>query len=226
MCCGIGKKDAPVDLTAVSTSSTTVASTQENVAFETVANHAFYQRFADHALNAADFEFHFQAKGLDSAHVAFLTHATEQSNVRDDNCLEIVIGGWGNTQSLIRVGNQGRVLASQTTRNFMSATEMQSFWACMRNGVLSVGRGRTVGAMEFMSARVPTLSLRTNELHVGFASWENNVTYMYTHSSSSHHRAVSQHRAHAHHHPHRSHHEAVNASHVESSYSTSLLIGE
>ena len=69
--------------------------THLDVAFQCAANDGYYQMFADHTLSTEQFEFVFQAKGLDGAHVALLTHDEPQKS-RDPNCYEIVIGSFKN----------------------------------------------------------------------------------------------------------------------------------
>jgi hypothetical protein len=77
----------------VSESVQTHKETHLDIAFQCAANDGYYQMFADHTLSTEQFEFVFQAKGLDGAHVALLTHDEPQKS-RDPNCYEIVIGSF------------------------------------------------------------------------------------------------------------------------------------
>lgn len=42
--------------------------------------------------------------------------------------IEVVIGGYGNSKSVIRRGNQGAELASAETPNILSGDEFRGFW--------------------------------------------------------------------------------------------------
>lgn len=146
-------------------------------------------------------------------------------------------GGWGNTQSLIRHGNQGRVLASQPTSGILSSTVPTKFWVQLHNGVLTVGRGHHAGSAPFLSARVPALDFSSNinatsrsnstttltsntrrQLHIGFAAWQEAMLYKFHHYN---HTAGSARAADSSRHPHV---EPIDGAPVDSSYSARLLI--
>ena len=64
----------------------------------------------------------FEAKGKTDAHLLF-------SNCPDCDGYEIVIGGWGNTQSMLREGKQKKDTQQKvSTPNILSETEWRKFW--------------------------------------------------------------------------------------------------
>ncbi|XP_046564874.1 uncharacterized protein LOC124273644 [Haliotis rubra] len=95
--------------------------------------------------------FKFKVRASNDAHVALL----QDDGVTDRYIYEIVIGGWRNTQSVIRTGMQhdNRVTARHRP---LSATRFRDFWISWDSGVISVGTGTAVGAGRFMSWRDPS----------------------------------------------------------------------
>ncbi|XP_046568666.1 C3 and PZP-like alpha-2-macroglobulin domain-containing protein 8, partial [Haliotis rubra] len=95
--------------------------------------------------------FKFKVRASNDAHVALL----QEDGVTNRNIYEIVIGGWRNTQSVIRTGMQhaNRVTARHRP---LSATQFRDFWISWDSGVISVGTGTAVGAGRFMSWRDPS----------------------------------------------------------------------
>ena len=67
----------------------------------------------------------FQVKGSNDAHVLFSAC---------DGCdgYEIVIGGWTNTQSVIRQSKQSINKIIQNTPDILSATEYREFWISLK----------------------------------------------------------------------------------------------
>ena len=65
---------------------------------------------------------------------------------------ELVLGGWGNTQSVIRSGKQGKELVRADTPNLLggSKSEARPFWISWSDHHLRVGKGTAVGQDEFM----------------------------------------------------------------------------
>ena len=66
---------------------------------------------------------------------------------------ELVLGGWGNAQSVIRGANQGPHLVRVDTPNLLSRSEARPFWISWSDDHLRVGKGTVVGQDEIM--RVP-----------------------------------------------------------------------
>ena len=89
----------------------------------------------------------FSVRASNDAHVAFFDHdindAAWTGNGHEQ--YEIVISGWGNTQSVIRQSAQGTTEATADTTGFLSATEDRNFWASALNGLVRVGTGPVVG---------------------------------------------------------------------------------
>jgi hypothetical protein len=92
----------------------------------------------------------FRVKAANDAHVGFFGADQSTSEV-----YEIVLGGWGNTQSVIRESNQGRNQVVVPTPGLVSGDEMRPFWATANNGLIRVGRGLTIGDDEFMRWQDP-----------------------------------------------------------------------
>jgi hypothetical protein len=53
---------------------------------------------------------------------------------------EIIIGGWGNTASEIRIGMQGTTLSRNQTANFLKVDEFRAFYISWDQTNLIVGR--------------------------------------------------------------------------------------
>ena len=62
---------------------------------------------------------------------------------------EIVIGGWGNTQSVIRRSKQGNTKIEASTPSILSPTEFRGFWITYNNGVIKVGKEGQAAFMEW-----------------------------------------------------------------------------
>ena len=145
--------------------------------FTVPANQAYFTRFSAAKVNASEFSVKFAVQTESGAHIAFCAH-TAVALHRDPSCYEVVIGGLHNSQSSIRIGNQGTPLVAQTTRHFNSNGTFRPFWIDLQGGTLRVGRGTISGTREFMSARVSPLG-DERELFVGFAGYDFPVTFFY-----------------------------------------------
>ena len=82
----------------------------------------------------------FAVDARNDAHVGFFT-------VRRDlqEMYEIVISGWGNTQSVIRRRNQGPHMATARTQGLLRAGTYTQLWADAKDGLVRLGRGNVVG---------------------------------------------------------------------------------
>jgi len=123
----------------------------------------------------------FQAKGANDAHILL----SSKSDVdRTDHGYEIVIGGWSNTKSVIRVGTQGSTqdtfpLNPHMSGALMSATEDRAFWISLVDGELSVGRGDTCYSDIFMTATfLKGQKTRLEDIkYIAFGAWDTPVKY-------------------------------------------------
>jgi len=71
-------------------------------------NKANYVTWHSEKVFATGFEFKFNARASNDIHVAFMCEKAP----RNADAWEVVIGGWGNSRSVIRAGTQGRELAA------------------------------------------------------------------------------------------------------------------
>ncbi|KAH3733521.1 uncharacterized protein LOC127850913 [Dreissena polymorpha] len=87
----------------------------------------------------------FQTKGNNDAHI-LLQHNNIDFNNR---VVEIVIGGWSNSLSVIRNQQQGLALSSYRG-SLLSGSIFQWFWISWNSGCVKVGKGSTVGGSQIM----------------------------------------------------------------------------
>ncbi|XP_035689585.1 uncharacterized protein LOC118424886 [Branchiostoma floridae] len=81
--------------------------------------------------------FEFEVKATNDVHVALSSQRHDLANM-----YEIVIGGWGNTHSVIRRSKQGTHHATASTPDINSPTEYRKFWITWSSdGTIAVGRG-------------------------------------------------------------------------------------
>ncbi|XP_077993134.1 macrophage mannose receptor 1-like [Glandiceps talaboti] len=86
----------------------------------------------------------FEVKASSDVHISL-----SANNYDTDPMYEIVIGGWGNTQSVIRrcIQCANEVVAS--TIDIVSPTEFRAFWITFVNGKISVGKDGETAFMEW-----------------------------------------------------------------------------
>merc|ERR1712029_926624 len=135
--------------------------------------------------------YHFKAKTKNDVHVLF-----SKGNVESKG-YEIVIGGWGNTESCIRYGKQQDKIVNGARTNcvktdgFLSPTEFKKFWITLelseskKKITISVGKGQD--KEPFMKRDLQ----HTHQVnYIGFASWDGSpAVYLFngvTHSMSNH----------------------------------------
>lgn len=86
--------------------------------------------------------FAFKVMACNDAHLALYSNS--------GSLYEIVIGGWGNGQSVIRDRKQGSNLAAYRGR-VISCSSYTYFWTSWSGGTVRVGKGTSVGSSQIMS---------------------------------------------------------------------------
>ena len=113
----------------------------------------------------------FSVKANNDAHVGFFNnqeHSGEARNVQDQYTIdlgaqyEIVICGWGGTQSVIREEAQGDAKALTDTTGYLDHDDYRQFWASAANGLVRVGAGNDVGTHTFLVFQDPNDILDVN----------------------------------------------------------------
>ena len=79
----------------------------------------------------------FSAKANNDVHIALRDSKT------NDKSIEIVIAGWGNTQSVIRSEAQGPNLVEHKQNGLLDRNQFRSFWVSWAGGRIKVGTGST-----------------------------------------------------------------------------------
>lgn len=102
-------------------------------------------KLSPYCITAADrSEFSFQVSAQNDAHVALMS-----TDNTADPLYEIVIGGWNNTKSCIRLGKQQECKTLYCGPVVYSDTYTQ-FWVSWVNGVISLVRSETVNQIVLM----------------------------------------------------------------------------
>lgn len=109
------------------------------------ADDKHYVKLSQKGITAADRSaFSFQVSAHHDAHVALMSRDNTE-----DPLYEIVIGGWRNTKSCIRLGKQQQCKATYSGPVVNNDTYTQ-FWVSWVNGVISLGRSVTVNQCVLM----------------------------------------------------------------------------
>ena len=113
----------------------------------------------------------FSVKANNDAHVGFFDNQETNGAPRDVQGqytidlgaqYEIVICGWGGTQSVIREEAQGDAKALTDTTGYLDANDYRQFWASAANGLIRVGAGNDVGTHVFLVFQDPNDILTVN----------------------------------------------------------------
>lgn len=108
-----------------------------------------YQQFTAPLVGVTSFVFGVVASN--DVHIA-LDNRILGDNSEGDYMWEIVLGGWGNTQSVIRNRNNGQNLATvMSVYRLLNIATYNYFWVSWANGLLSVGSGVRVGENQIMA---------------------------------------------------------------------------
>jgi len=151
------------------------------------ANNAHYTTWAAVAEEgavverASQFCVSFKAQGSNDAHIVLSSKAGVE---RAERAYEIVIGGWSNTKSVIRVGTQGTVketfpLNPYMSGDLMSAKEARPLWISLVDGELSVGTGKTCYQNIFMTSTfvIGSANKFLDIKHIAFGAWDTPVEF-------------------------------------------------
>ena len=93
----------------------------------------------------------FAVRASNDAHIGFFEtddaagDAGDFSGASHGAQYEIVLSGWGGTQSVIREAAQGDNHATTDTTGILSPDDSRQFWASAANGIIRLGRGNVVG---------------------------------------------------------------------------------
>eukprot|EP01047_Picozoa_sp_COSAG01_P017021 COSAG01_NODE_889_length_12914_cov_3.351775_1_plen_4223_part_10 len=93
---------------------------------------------------------YFTVKAANDAHIGFFSDKQSKSEV-----YEVVLSGWGNTQSAIRKKSQGSNKVVAATRGMLNSGEARQFWVDVTNGHVRVGKGHSLGANKIMEWQDP-----------------------------------------------------------------------
>ncbi|KAJ8298660.1 hypothetical protein KUTeg_022720, partial [Tegillarca granosa] len=91
-------------------------------------------------------------KAACNAHIGLFTNDPENSN--NDDIYDVVIGGWGNKQSVIRNVLKGKPMA-WCAGDFLDKDEYRDFWITWKGGKIRVGKGNILGKNIFMEWNDP-----------------------------------------------------------------------
>jgi len=145
------EEDAPKvtpKVTAKTTPKTTPKPTPPAV-FSVLGNDAHYLKFGK-TVSSKSFDVAFSAQAANDVHVAFMCG----EKARTQNAYEVVIGGWGNTRSVIRRGTQGANVASVVGAR-ATANKMTAYWVSYENGVLSVSSSTEDDFLQVKADQLP-----------------------------------------------------------------------
>jgi len=154
-----------------------LAGGKKKVEFAASCSGAFarYNKFGAALDTHNGFDMSFSAMGINGVHIAFMTDKVERSA----DAWEIVIGGWGNTRSVIRSGTQGKELISvQNSASIGPVNKWRFFWLSYDadSGMLSIWDDTgNYGDNPLMSVQVPRLSKTV--IYPAFGCWGSPVAF-------------------------------------------------
>ncbi|KAJ8320807.1 hypothetical protein KUTeg_002394 [Tegillarca granosa] len=115
----------------------------ENTSFHTPDNYYYHSLSQNGATRTFLI---FNVRACNDAHIGLFTTFP---SMNQRQFYEIVIGGWGNTKSVIRKVKQGQPMAQKFAK-FLSCTNAKPFWVSWNNGHIKVGTGKDVDRNTFM----------------------------------------------------------------------------
>ena len=126
----------------------------------------------------------FDVQGGNDVFICFTNDIRHKIRNSDKDIYEIVIGGWNNEKSAIRLTSLGKSVAEVSFyENNMAALNphgYESYWISLNNGEIMVGRGKVPGQNVFLSWRDPYPI--QNIRYIGLSNWNaplvfNNFTF-------------------------------------------------
>ena len=93
---------------------------------------------------------HFTVRAPNDAHIGFFS-----DRKATDELYEVVLSGWGNTQSVIRESSQGANQVVHRTPGLLSRSVEKQFWASAEGGLVLVGEGDELGKRVLMKWQDP-----------------------------------------------------------------------
>jgi hypothetical protein len=122
----------------------------------------------------------FSVKANNDAHIGFFENddarntgdAGDFAGASHGPQYEIVLSGWGGTQSVIREAAQGENHAVTDTTGYLNPNDFRQFWASAANGLLRIGAGNIVGFNVFMQWQDPDAILDVTKAAVA-TGWGN-----------------------------------------------------
>lgn len=156
--------------------------------FQAPGNGAYYTVFSKHTFATDQFTVHFRAAAAAEVYLTLSADNRAQLSQRSATAVEVVLGGWADSASLIRVGQQARdSLTLVKHRPLLRAHTFRAFWLVgqrLRGSgelLVRVGRGDEVGQKELMRALVPAAAVRAlgDSFFVGFAGYDAPVNFIY-----------------------------------------------
>ena len=87
----------------------------------------------------------FTVDAKNDAHIGFFSEKKSCPIHCSNEMYEIVIGGWANSQSVIRRGSQGSNKDLKATPNILKSNEDRPFWADAKDGLVRLGKGKVIG---------------------------------------------------------------------------------
>jgi hypothetical protein len=88
----------------------------------------------------------FTVDAKNDAHIGFFSEKKSCPIHCSNEMYEIVIGGWANSQSVIRRGSQGSNKDLKATLNILKSNEDRPFWADAKDGLVRLGKGKVIGS--------------------------------------------------------------------------------
>ena len=89
----------------------------------------------------------FTVKSCSDAHIALSSIPGDTTQ----KTYEIVLGGWSNTKSVIRIGRLGAVMMSRDTPGLLVCDKENPFWIAWKDNLFEVGQGFVYGQQKFLS---------------------------------------------------------------------------